>query len=235
MTYKEPPQDHPFKTRLKRLRAEKGLTQKQVADVLGIAAVTVSGWEIGKSLPEAQYLTPLAEVLGTSVDSLLGRSLPADVIRAGHATFVPVFGSVGVREGRLTFLDYKGTHPVPTTVVELAGKSGLISVEAPDDSMASAGIHIGDLVTVPVGRDYDDGDSCVVVVDDEPHQIRRVQRIPGGLVLSAADTNIPAQFFLDADVNRVWVVGPIVGIYSSTPHAKRHLQNENPRMRSGPD
>ena len=235
MTYKEPPQEHPFKSRLKKLRSEKGLTQKQVADVLGIAAVTVSGWEIGKSLPEAQYLTPLAEVLGTSVDSLLGRSLPADVMRAGNATFVPVFGSVVVREGRLAFLDFKGSHPIPTTVADLAGKGGLMSVEAPDDTMASAGIRTGDFISVFVGRDYDDGDTCVVVVDETEHHIRHVQRIPGGIVLSATDKAVPAEFFLGDEAARVWIVGPAAGVWSPTPHARKYLPKYVPPTRSGPD
>lgn len=235
MTYKEPPQEHPFKSRLKKLRAEKGLTQKQIADALGIAAVTISGWEIGKSLPEAQYLTPLAEVLGTSVDSLLGRSLPADVMRAGNATFVPVFGSVVVREGGLAFLDFKGSHPIPTAVADLAGEGGLMSIEAPDDSMSSAGYRTGDFVSVLVGRNFDDGDACVVVVDETEHRVRHVQRIPGGMVLSASDAAIPAEFFLGAETARVWIVGPVAGVWSPTAHARKHMPKFKPPTRSGPD
>ena len=53
------------------LRKAKGLTQKQVADKLGIVPKTVSKWETAKGYPDISLLEPIAEVFGVSVTELL--------------------------------------------------------------------------------------------------------------------------------------------------------------------
>ena len=53
------------------LRKAKGLTQEQLADMLGVSAPAVSKWETGSSYPDISLLCPLARALGTNVDSLL--------------------------------------------------------------------------------------------------------------------------------------------------------------------
>ena len=53
------------------LRRAKGLTQEQLADMLGVSAPAVSKWETGSSYPDISLLCPLARALDTNVDSLL--------------------------------------------------------------------------------------------------------------------------------------------------------------------
>lgn len=58
-------------------RKEKNMTQRQLADVLGISDKTISKWETGKGLPEAGCMVPLCEALGISVNELLtGERIP---------------------------------------------------------------------------------------------------------------------------------------------------------------
>ena len=63
---------------LVRLRRDRGLTQKQVADALGITVQTVSNWEVGRAEPKLtiRQFKLLLEVLHCSADELpanLGR------------------------------------------------------------------------------------------------------------------------------------------------------------------
>ena len=61
------------------LRKEKGLTQKEVAEKLGVADKTISKWETGRGLPEVSLMMPLCEVLGITVNELLsGEKISAD-------------------------------------------------------------------------------------------------------------------------------------------------------------
>ena len=53
------------------LRRQKGLTQDQLADQLGVSAPAVSKWETDNSYPDITLLCPLARALGTNVDTLL--------------------------------------------------------------------------------------------------------------------------------------------------------------------
>lgn len=57
--------------RIQELRREKGLTQEQVAGALNISAAAVSKWETDTTYPDITILSPLARVLGVSVDVLL--------------------------------------------------------------------------------------------------------------------------------------------------------------------
>ena len=61
------------------LRKEKGMTQQELADRLGLANRAISKWETGEAFPETAQLVPLADVFGVSVDELLRgrRSAPA--------------------------------------------------------------------------------------------------------------------------------------------------------------
>ena len=52
-------------------RKEKGLTQKQLAEKLGISDKTVSKWECGNGFPEISLLLPLCDELGITVNDLL--------------------------------------------------------------------------------------------------------------------------------------------------------------------
>lgn len=52
-------------------RKSKGLTQRQLADVLSISDKTVSKWECGKGLPEVSLMLPLCAALEITVNDLL--------------------------------------------------------------------------------------------------------------------------------------------------------------------
>lgn len=57
---------------IKRLRKNKGYTQETLAQQLGVVRQTISKWEKGFSVPDADLLQRLAEVLETTVAELLG-------------------------------------------------------------------------------------------------------------------------------------------------------------------
>ena len=53
------------------LRRGIGLTQRELAEKLGISDKTISKWECGNGLPEVSLMLPLCEVLGITVNELL--------------------------------------------------------------------------------------------------------------------------------------------------------------------
>ncbi len=60
---------------LKRLRKNKGLTQEQFALQLNVVRQTVSKWEQGLSVPDAEMLMKIADILNVSVSDLLGEEV----------------------------------------------------------------------------------------------------------------------------------------------------------------
>ncbi len=57
--------------KIKILRENKGLSQKALADKLGITRSSVNAWEQGISVPSTQYIVELANLFEVSTDYLL--------------------------------------------------------------------------------------------------------------------------------------------------------------------
>lgn len=89
------------------LRTAKGMTQKQVADRLGIQPKTVSKWETGHGFPDVSTLSDLADIFGVSERTLLSGRLARNMQETGnmkHTKFYvcPLCGSFtqGIGEGQ---------------------------------------------------------------------------------------------------------------------------------------
>ena len=58
-------------TTIKTLREKKGLTQTELADLLGVSSKAVSKWETAKGLPDISLIEPLSQALSVSVMELM--------------------------------------------------------------------------------------------------------------------------------------------------------------------
>lgn len=59
--------------KLKLLRSKYGLSQKQVADKLGVSPSIVSGYETGERTPSTEILLSISYLYNCSIDYLLGK------------------------------------------------------------------------------------------------------------------------------------------------------------------
>lgn len=64
-----------FGENLKAMRKAKGYTQEELAIKINVVRQTVSKWEKGLSVPDADVLSQIAEVLDTKVSILLGGTI----------------------------------------------------------------------------------------------------------------------------------------------------------------
>ena len=73
---------------IKDLREKKGLTQVELADVLGVSSKAVSKWETAKGLPDISLIAPLANALSVSVMELMtghtviNKNVSANILRS---------------------------------------------------------------------------------------------------------------------------------------------------------
>jgi len=63
-------------------RKARGLTQEQLAEVLGVTVGAVHKWETGMSTPELPLIVEMADFFDTSVDALLGYALKDNRLKA---------------------------------------------------------------------------------------------------------------------------------------------------------
>lgn len=73
---------------IKTLREKKGITQSQLADILGISSKAVSKWETAKGLPDITLIEPLAKALSVSVmelisgDTVVNKNISSNILRS---------------------------------------------------------------------------------------------------------------------------------------------------------
>jgi putative transcriptional regulator len=75
LTNKIKEEQNMFGENLKTLRKEKGFSQEQLATRLNVVRQTISKWEKSVSVPDAETLIQLADVLEVEVSDLLGKKI----------------------------------------------------------------------------------------------------------------------------------------------------------------
>lgn len=64
-----------FNNRIKELREEKGLSQRELANKTGIKQANISRWEAGLVVPNIIDIWTLAEFFDCSIDYLVGKEI----------------------------------------------------------------------------------------------------------------------------------------------------------------
>lgn len=84
---------------LKILRKKKNLTQKDVADAIGITFQTYSYYETGRTKPTPKTLCKLADFFGVTIDELLGRTPQLfDDARIDRPEIIELFNQLSAEE-----------------------------------------------------------------------------------------------------------------------------------------
>lgn len=89
--------------RLKEIRLEHDLTQKEVADHIGVTCQTLSNWERNVTEPDINTLLNLANLYKVSLDHLLGREYKEGTIsvdefkRIDKNTFIEAIKSIIIK------------------------------------------------------------------------------------------------------------------------------------------
>ncbi len=64
---------------LSELRKEKGITQRELAEILNVSAKTISHWERDEHSPDLSIIPLLAEFFGVSCDELIKGERKAEI------------------------------------------------------------------------------------------------------------------------------------------------------------
>lgn len=104
-----------FASMLKQLREQSRLSQKDIADYLGITRQAVASYELAKREPDYEILKKLADYFGVSIDYILGRSNCRDLnaltvgnnidLIKGNFTYKELSQDISEKVGALIFPD----------------------------------------------------------------------------------------------------------------------------------
>ena len=100
-----------FGNNLKLLRKEKGLTQEQLAEMLGVSRQAISRWEFDNGYPETDKLLIIAKELDVSLDYLMD-NVPSKQGQAENTIIAPV------SEKRIIIRIFNGSQTVNCLSVE---------------------------------------------------------------------------------------------------------------------
>ena len=121
---------------IKRLREEKGLTQSQLAEMIGVSSKAVSKWETSKGLPDISLIEPLSQALGVSVmelmsgDTVVNKNLSSNILFSKFYV-CPVCGNI-IHTTGATVISCCGIT-LPPLEAEETDEEHLITIEPVED------------------------------------------------------------------------------------------------------
>ena len=164
---------------LKQLRKERGLSQDELAALLGTTKQVLSRYETKKRVPRLSVVSDYAQKLGIPLSMLSGESADPvpEITREGGVRRVPILG--GAACGEPIYSPSDGTE-YATIEENVVCDFALI---AQGDSMTGDRIHSGDIVFVRKQDTVRDGEIAAIALDNEL-TLKRVRRLrgPGGSV-----------------------------------------------------
>lgn len=196
--------------RLKMLREEKGLTQKDLAEKLSLTPKAISFYELGSREPSGDALIHMAHILGTTTDYLLGNSTTKEAEqKVGRGVRIPVLGRVvaGIPiEAVEEILDYE------EITLELAATGEFFALKIRGHSMEPRMME-GDVVIVRRQDDVESGDIAIVLVNGNEATVKRVKKQEEGITLIATNTSVyEPHFYSNKEIKNlpVQILGKVV-------------------------
>lgn len=102
---------------LKELRKKNGYSQEQLALRLNVVRQTVSKWEKGLSVPDAQMLMEIAEIFAVPVSALLGKAIEQEEKR----DILEIIAEELAKRNELLALQQQRKEQTKKLVVEIIG------------------------------------------------------------------------------------------------------------------
>ena len=192
---------------IKRLRAESGLTQDRLGELVGVTGKAVCSWELGLKTPRMPVIERLADLFGVSKTEIIedAKSTPVSPI-----TRVPILGRVAAGSGCLADDNLDGYENVPTDILSTDEEYILLNVKG--DSM-SPKIEEGDRLLIQLQPSVDSGSYAVVLIDDEDGVVKKVCYSKNRIELISENPYYPPRIFENSEVTRVRVVGLVKYIF----------------------
>lgn len=193
--------------RLRSVREQRNLSQKQVADYLGITSQAYGYYERGERNPGSDNLRKLANYFDVSVDYLLGRDQGQNQT---NNRYIPLLGSVpaGVPiEAIEDIEEYIDIYP------RFVKHGELFALHVKGDSM-EPDLRSGDIVIIEKQEYVDNGDIAVVRVNGEDVTLKRVKLSQKGLMLIPSNPAYDPVFFDSDQVATlpVTIIGKVIEI-----------------------
>lgn len=194
--------------KLKQLRLNNGLKQKDLSEFLNINRVTYTNYENGKREPDNDTIKKLAEYFNVTTDYLLGRDKPLlEITEVPRQRKIPIIGTVRCGPNGLAFEDIDGDIFVSE---EIAGD--IFALMCKGDSMNGLGIFPGDVAIVRKQQDIECGELAVVIVNGYEGTLKRVRKKENMIILESANVEFEPRIFVGREMLNIRIIGKVVQV-----------------------
>lgn len=198
--------------RIPELRAEKGISMRDAARMLGMPYTTYVNYEKGTREPNSETLIALANFYETSVDYLIGKSssrtgkitIPPGFIPLPKMKKVPLIGAIACGDPITALQNREGEVNAPEDM------RCDFALKCHGDSMIGAGIYDGDTVFIRIQPEVENGEIAAVRIGEEA-TLKRVYLHTDYIELRPENSAFESIIRRKEDMNDVQIEGKAVG------------------------
>ena len=203
---------------LKDLRKREGLSQAELAEILGVSKSTVGMYEQSKRSPHSdELLMRIAGYFGVTIDYLKGYTpdgISYDFDKLGLRKVVikrlPMLGKIACGQPVMCEQEYE-------TVIDASGEINAdFCVTAQGDSMINARIMDGDIIFVREQSIVENGEIAVVIVNDDEVTLKRFYYYPENqrVILQAENPRYQPMVYEGEQLEHIRVLGKAIAFNS---------------------
>ncbi|MHC1734165.1 MAG: LexA family protein [Erysipelotrichaceae bacterium] len=177
-----------FSERLKRLRKESKMTQRELAEDLGLGESTVSMYEQGYREPDFETLAKIAEYFNVDLNFMLGRIDTAEftpVSRIVRTKKIPLYGRIPAGTPFDAILNDLGEIDIPGW---LAKKDNLFGLIVAGDSMSRI-VPDGYIAVLQKTDTLENGEIGAILVNGSDATLKKFFKLTDYIVLEPLSYN----------------------------------------------
>ena len=175
-----------FGATLRMLRKKKGLTQGDLAKIIGVSDSSIGMYETDQRIPSYDIQDAIADFFNVDLDFLFGRKS-----YFGNITKIPVYGQIAAGIPLLAVEDIEDYEEID----EATARNGEhIALRIHGDSMEPR-ICDGDVIIIRKQPTCEDGDVCAVCVNGDYATCKKVRFVADGIMLVSLNTAYEPQFY----------------------------------------
>lgn len=195
-----------FALRLKELRENKGLSQKQLANKLDVSQSTVGMWESKKREPNFSTTEKIANFFGVSIDYLLDNTTYANT---PTKIKIPVLGRVAAGIPIEAVEEIIGYEEI--SFKEFNAEYDYFGLVIKGDSMKPR-MQSGDVVIVRKQETAESGDIAVVLVNGNEATVKKIKIGTDGLMLIPLNQEYEVMMYNNEEIESlpVSIIGKVV-------------------------
>ena len=195
-----------FAKNLSALLAENNETQAALAEILHVAASSVSGWCCGAKMPRMDKIEQIALHFGVPRSRLIEENrFPSSNAQPIDLDRVPLVGRIACGQPILAEEHIEDYVDMPRHI------NADFALECHGDSMTGAGIQDGDIVYIRKQPTVENGQIAAVVIDGDEATLKRFYRDENKVILSAENPAYAPFIYVDDEINSIRIVGRAVG------------------------